>query len=463
MCRFPLVLALLLPAAARAAEPPLTVGFAEVDVTPPLGKRPVFLAGFGHDRRATGTHDPITARAVVFGHGDQKIAVVSVDVVGLFLPTVERIRAKVPGFRYVLVSATHNHDGPDTLGLWGPNPLASGVDPVYLGTLEAGCVKAVGRADAARKPAAARVGTAKAPELLRDARLPDVRHDELVAVAFRDQATAAPLGVVVQWNCHPEVMDGTNAKLSADFVGYAVKRLRATQKCPVVYLSGTVGGLMTPLQLEVKDEKGVALREGTFEKAERYGTLVGGLAERALTDAAPATLTPFTVRTRHVLVPVENTLYRLGWKAGTIDRPLYQWAGDPAPKAFTETKDAAGPAAVRTEVGYLRLGDLEVAVIPGEIYPELVLDRVQTPADPGADFPDAPAEPAIDSGLTAKHRMVVGLGNDELGYIIPKRQWDAKAPYCYGLKKAQYGEGNSVGPDAAAILCRTFRDLAAGK
>ena len=28
----------------------------------------------------------------------------------------------------------------------------------------------------------------------------------------------------------------------------------------------------------------------------------------------------------------------------------------------------------------------------------------------------------------------------ELGYILPKRQWDEKPPFCYGRKSAQYGE-----------------------
>ena len=92
-------------------------------------------------------------------------------------------------------------------------------------------------------------------------------------------------------------------------------------------------------------------------------------------------------------------------------------------------------------------------MIPGEIYPELVLGKVQDPVDPGADFPDAPIEPAIYGQLKGKHKMMIGLGNDEIGYIIPKRQWDEKAPFCYGLKKAQYGEENSVGPDTAPIIC----------
>ncbi|MGL6096995.1 MAG: neutral/alkaline non-lysosomal ceramidase N-terminal domain-containing protein, partial [Fimbriiglobus sp.] len=114
---------------------------------------------------------------------------------------------------------------------------------------------------------------------------------------------------------------------------------------------------------------------------------------------------------------------------------------------------------VRTEVGRLALGDLDVAVIPGEIYPELVLGKVQDPIDPGADFPDAKPEPALIPELRGKFRMIVGLGNDELGYIIPKRQWDEKPPYCYGRPKPQYGEANSVSPAAAGIICEAFRGL----
>ncbi|MCH5372356.1 MAG: hypothetical protein JJ992_00140, partial [Planctomycetes bacterium] len=41
---------------------------------------------------------------------------------------------------------------------------------------------------------------------------------------------------------------------------------------------------------------------------------------------------------------------------------------------------------------YLRLGELDVAAIPGELYPELVYGEFQDPVDPGADFPDAPLE-----------------------------------------------------------------------
>jgi hypothetical protein len=457
--RFAFSLLALAALALTASAAELTVGFAEVDVSPELGKKPVYLAGFGQNRKATKIHDPITARAVVLADGDAKVALVSVDVVGLFITSTERVRAKLPEFKYVLVSATHNHEGPDTLGLWGPTPLESGVDPDYLKKLEAGCVEAVKTADAARKPAAAKIGTASDASLINDTRLPVVKHDELVAIRFENPKTGKPIGVLVQWNCHPEVLDSKNTEVTADFIHYTVKHLGESQGCPVAYFTGTVGGLMTTIRLPVKSESGKELADGTFEKSERYGTLVGLLADKALKTAAPVSLTPFDVRAREILVPVENKLYHLAWQFGTLDRTMYSWDGNPTPKQFTPTKDITKPVAVKTEVGYLKLGDLEVAVIPGEIYPELVLGKVQDPPDPGADFPDAPIEPAIYGQLKGKHRMIVGLGNDELGYIIPKRQWDEKPPFCYGLKKAQYGEQNSVGPDAAPVICGVFKEL----
>jgi hypothetical protein len=460
--RIALALLAVVATALPAPAGDLTVGFGEADITPEVGKRPVFLAGFGQDRRAKSVHDPLMARAVVLADGGDKVALVSVDVVGLFHPFVESVRAKLSGFKYVLVSATHNHEGPDTLGLWGPNPLTSGVDRDYLARVQAGCVDAVTAADKARTPAAARIGTARAPELIRDTRLPEVKHDELVALAFQNPKTRAPLGLVVQWNCHPEVLDAKNTAVTADFVGYTVAHLRKSQGGPVVYLTGTVGGLMTTLRLPVKDEAGTDLKDGTFEKAERYGTLVGKVADTALTRATPLTLTPFDVRRRDILVPMDNPIYRLAYQLDTLKRPVYLWDGNPTPKTMVPAPDLSKPVAAKSEVGYLKLGELEVAAIPGEIYPELVLGKVETPAVPGADFPDAPAEPAVYEQMRGKHRMLIGLANDELGYIIPKRQWDEKPPYCYDRRTPQYGEQNSVGPETAGVICGVFRRLVRG-
>jgi hypothetical protein len=82
--------------------------------------------------------------------------------------------------------------------------------------------------------------------------------------------------------------------------------------------------------------------------------------------------------------------------------------------------------------------------------------------DPGADFPDAPEEKAIKRLMTAPVRMLFGLANDEIGYIIPKAQWDEKPPFTFGAQKRWYGEVNSVGPEAAPLIASAFQRLLAG-
>jgi hypothetical protein len=439
------------------------VGFGEADVTPALDKKPVYMAGFGKNRKATKIHDPIMARAIVLDHAGKKIAIVAVDVVGLFNEVPRRVRQQLPGFAYVLVSSTHNHEGPDTLGLWGPNLFTSGVDPDYLKQVEAGIVSAIQRADNSRQAVRASIGTARAPELLHDGREPYVKHDELVALRFENAGKTT--GVVVQWNCHPETLSSKNTEISADFVAATVAHLRAKHRCPVLYLTGTVGGLMTSLHVEVKDDQGLPLADGTFAKTERYGRLVGELADRALRNAGAVKLFPFTIRSKSIFLPIDNNFYLVGYHLGVLKRDGFVWTGNPL---RAERLDRLNPRAdnkarlcIQSEIACLKLGDLEIAAIPGEIYPELVLGKVQDPADPNADFPAAPIEPAIYAQMKGPHRMIVGLANDEIGYIIPKRQWDEKPPYCYGRKNPQYGEENSLGPETAPLLCDMFKKMLA--
>jgi hypothetical protein len=186
---------------------------------------------------------------------------------------------------------------------------------------------------------------------------------------------------------------------------------------------------------------------------------VGELADRALGKGKPVNLTPLSVRSREVFAPLQNKIYQVGRQLGILNRKAYLWTGDPYKAEPADAAENTKPLCMHSEIAWLHFGELDVAAIPGEIYPELVLDKVQDPPDPAADFPTAPIEPAIYKQLRGPYRMIIGLANDEIGYIIPKRQWDEKPPFCYGRKKAQYGEVNSVGPETAPILCKAFMEL----
>jgi hypothetical protein len=141
-----------------------------------------------------------------------------------------------------------------------------------------------------------------------------------------------------------------------------------------------------------------------------------------------------------------------------MQRDAFVWTGDflALGDPMTE-RHAELTSAIESEVAYLQLGELHVACIPGELYPELVYGQFQNPAAAEADFPEAPLEPTISELMPSKKWLLVGLANDEVGYIIPKRQWDKSPPYAYDKDGGQYGEINSCGPDVAPIIMQALK------
>jgi hypothetical protein len=108
-----------------------------------------------------------------------------------------------------------------------------------------------------------------------------------------------------------------------------------------------------------------------------------------------------------------------------------------------------------SEVALVRVGELWIACIPGELYPEIAIGGIENP--PGADYKLAPLEtPPLRSAMRGRVNMMVNLANDALGYIIPRSEWDAEAPWIYGNTEASYGEIVSAGPDTARIVHRAL-------
>jgi hypothetical protein len=440
----------------------LDAGFAEADITPKMGggAKSVWMAGYGQGRKAEGVHDPLVARGVVLRDGTEKIALICTDLVGFQFPDVEKVRAKLKDYHYVLVSSTHNHEGPDVIGIWGKNPFTRGVDDSYIAHVVEQIVALVREAEKSIIPdVTVRFGTATDESLLGDSREPKVIDGVLRTLAFHRGEKM--VGLVTQWNAHPESLGSKNKQLTADFPYATVAALKEKYGCPMVYLTGAVGGLLTPASPTPNPAGGEPLHDGNFEFAEAYGKNVAALAEKAIAAGEDVALTPLRVETRRISIPVVNTLYRVASGMGVLPRDAFVWTEDRNQRGEPLGKDnAKAIMAIETEVGCLRLGDVAVAAIPGEIYSELVYGKFQDPADPGADYPDAPLEPSIAALVPCKHWLLIGLANDETGYLIPRRQWDAKAPYAYGRSSSQYGEMNSCGPDSAAHIMAAFKECA---
>lgn len=126
---------------------PFRVGAARRVITPWLGSRPVYLAGFSRNRRATSVHDDLHARALAVANASTTFVIVSCDLIGLPRRDVLALRAAFaeqssdPNIT-LIVACTHTHSGPDTIGLWGPNDATDGVNDDYMTFLHSEIVAA---------------------------------------------------------------------------------------------------------------------------------------------------------------------------------------------------------------------------------------------------------------------------------------------------------------------------------
>jgi hypothetical protein len=111
----------------------------------------------------------------------------------------------------------------------------------------------------------------------------------------------------------------------------------------------------------------------------------------------------------------------------------------------------------RTEAAAWSIGPASFLTFPGELYPEILNGGVE--ALPGRDFEVDPLEvPPLRELMPGDFRFGIGLANDEIGYIIPKSQWDVKKPYIYRDRPC-YGEENSLGAETAPLLHNELRLL----
>jgi len=440
---------LLLLACAGSLFGEFRAGAFKTVISPPVEDRPpVYMAGFGHNRVAVSVHDDLYARCLAFSAGRKPLVVCEVDLIGLFLDDVERVRAKVPAAN-VVVAATHVHEGPDTMGLWGPAAGQSGIDDAYNSFVVDRVAEAAKGAIAALEPATPALSVVHSAELdsFIDDNRPPVVHDSDLIVLSLTGKDGRPIATAVNWANHPETLGSRNTQISADYPGFFYKRLEAKLGGIAVLWNGAVGGMQSPLGAKINDPAtGTIAAENSFRKTQVLGERIADLAADAARAAKSVSIDKVEFAERIITIPVTNRGFTAAAQAD-----LYKGR-----------KKTTAEGATTAPVGLIRMSGgqpvLAIALVPGEMYPELSVGGVERYA--GADFPDALIETPIKRMLHAQFKMLIGLADDEIGYIIPKAEWDEKAPFLQNAKKAWYGEENSVGPDAAARIAAAMQELA---
>ena len=451
--------------AARPASPDsgpaigIQAGAAVRVFTPPVGPGapPVRIAGFGQGRDATGVHDDLTARALVIETGGTTVALVALDLIGFFHDDVVKIRAEVRdrhpevGVRSILVASTHTHAGPDVIGLWSPPERR--VDPAYVARIRAAAADAVAEAWNRRRPARLSFASADAADLIHDSRLPEVIDPTAFLMRVEGAAGAEPIATLLSFPSHPESLGRTNTLISADYPWAARLLLEKEFGGVSVFFSGDLGGMLTPSGVSMTDPRtGDTLTAGTPRATQVYGEVLAQRvidAWRAGAAAAPPDAR-FELQSRAIDVPLANERFRAGLASGQI------W-----PRAVAADGGLESEVAVLTVRGGADDAEplAQLACMPGEIYPELVVGGIQSPQDPGADVQGAAPERPLREMMRGRFRPILGLCNDELGYIIPRSEWDEAPPWAYGRTGPQYGEINSTGPMAAPTVLGAFAGI----
>ena len=400
-----------------------TVGYAQQTITPSLeGGGRVYLAGFGHNRVAQTVHDDLYVRALALEQalsgplsgGDVRLVLAALDLIGLSrhhcLEIERRVNERAPGTRLIL-ACTHTHHGPDTIGFWGRNMLSSGVDRDYIRGLKDRITETVLEALSRRRPVLLRSGSVRVPGVARNARDPEIVDNELTCLRFCRTDGGEPLATVLIFPCHPEVLWDDNPHVTADYPGFLRRWVEAETGAPCIFFAGAIGGMMTP-----------DVQEHTFVEAERMGETLARAAAGALSQAEAAPVGRLAHAVQTYAVPLTNPLFKFARLIGLLPRTI-----------------GLG-GAVETEANLVTIGPVVLAAAPGELLPKLGLAVKAELARAGA----------LQAGI-------IGLANDELGYILP--QEDFVYPRNPLNPGEHYEETMSVGPEAGPRLLVALRGL----
>ena len=407
-----------------------------------------YMGGTGSGRLSEGIHDDLEARAFVMEQDGVHAVLVSLDLIGWIVTNADNVMNELEKLgvnrNSVIISSTHTHTAADSLGVFGPDYNTSGACPEYHQFLRTTIVELVTELSTKMLPVTVTAAEkeidekdANHPELTNDLRLPFVTNKHLTAARFVDSENKT-VATLVNYHPHPETMIEKNV-YSADFPRWTRKKVEDEFGGTCVYFSGTVGGMATPLGLNVperdadgkpvmKDGKPVIVEEDGERKCYSMGYLLGENVIDLLKQAS-------VIDSRLILdfepvdLPLENPIFALAFNMGILE---------PYDKAF-EDKEKCGPFfCLPMNFIHIQLGILHFVHMPGEVLAESSVGREASHVDYAAEceengvkgcekdcgVKEYPAIVGYRNSLPQGHLLMeLGLGNNEIGYILPESDY----------------------------------------
>ncbi|MEW6357475.1 MAG: hypothetical protein AB1696_14185 [Planctomycetota bacterium] len=379
---------------------------------------------------------PLRATAL-FIEGDAPLCIISCDVIGLLRDSCDEIAAtisqtcRVP-FDNVLVTCTHTHHA--------PRPM-----PVYsTPRIEEVCARTIAAAVDAAKQARTKLDAAESSGvdmlyalgqeatvgansrwLMRDGQISWSHHDEaemvrptgphdpdLPVLAFR-----RPSGkLAAALYCHATHNIGTlhpepTKVISPGFFGLAAQEMERRHGAPFLYLAGAFGS---------------SHRRDSHVKGPEAMTRVVNTVEEALGRLEPMPAAPMISIKRPYTCRYRN--FDEAREADGVSRWVRRWfepkSAECLERTYAKVRETMASKAGKTFETWLhviRLGDLAIVGIPGEMFAHLGLDiRRRSPF---------------------RHTLVVGLANDEIGYIADRKGYELGGYQTWFCGHSQVGPG----------------------
>jgi hypothetical protein len=377
------------------------------------------------------------------------------------------------------------------MGLWGKQELVPGTDPDYQQHVREQIVAALTDAVAGLEPvtmSVARVETVdedgSSSPYVGDGRDPVVIDPTLTLIRFAAADDAErTVATLVHWAGHPEYSGSENNWITADYAyllrevienGVAVDEpvgepALAGLGGEVVFVNGAVGGQIGPHDTAPIGLDGQPVSSSGLDKSDALGRNLGRLALATLSDAEPVAAPTVAFRTGLLDAAVENTFYHVASLVGVFDR---QFHGHDPSKPLGGTNIPY----VESRTTYFQIGSVGVITAPGELHPELAIGGYDGSRRYGAPLvePDNPNPPDLASAPPPPYLhdlirdnegvvypLVLGLGEDEMGYLVPAFDYvlDDNTPYIEEAEGHHYEETNSVGPLVEEQVVGAMRQL----
>jgi hypothetical protein len=395
----------------------------------------VLVNGGMTSRSATGVTDPIYAKALVLADGKTEIAIVVVDSCMMPRPMLDEAKALatkrtgIPSDR-ILISATHTHTAPSTLGCLGTK-----ADPRYTPYLKGKIAEAIAAAKKKLQPAQAgwnKVNAAEFTALRRWVRRPDrIANDpfgnptvranmhagrnwddvtgesgpedpDLTLISIQD-LKGKPLAILANFSMH--YFAGVKA-ISADYFGKFAKNLASMLEADESFVGIMSHGCSGDIWRRDYTIRNWIVDPPKKEEQMQIDSYSKDLAERTLQGYSKIKHRP------NLDLAMAET--RMTLKYRTPDVGLLQWAegiveemGDRNPKNKTEVyavEQIVLHERQETEIVLqaLRIGDLAITTTPNETYALTGLK--------------------LKAKSPLPNTMVIELANGGDGYIPPPEQ-----------------------------------------